>query len=117
MGEVSSFNTSKALLGAVLLQAPGSEVELNRLVPLVRFACYGAIAFGSAQRAIAPLQALRQSLLIRFAIAAKILPIGTNLVSPNIEGNRYSVFVGLSPHQPLVSELENYRSLVAGDAI
>ena len=108
MGEVSSFNTSKALLGAVLLQAPGSEVELNRLVPLVRFACYGAIA---------PLQALRQSLLIRFAIAAKILPIGTNLVSPNIEGNRYSVFVGLSPHQPLVSELENHRSLVASDAI
>ncbi len=114
---MSSFNTSKALLGAVLLQAPGSEVELNRLVPLVRFAFSGAIASGGALRAIAPLQALRQTLLIRFAIAAKVLPIRTNLVSPNIEGNRYSVFVRFSPHQPLVSELENNSSLVAGDAI
>ncbi len=85
------------------------------LVVLLAFFC--AIASGGALRAIALLQALRQTLSIRFTIAAKVLAIATNLVSPNIEGNRYSVFVGLSPHQPLVSELENNSSLVAGDAI
>jgi hypothetical protein len=74
----------------------------------VKFALYYAIT---------PLQAFRQTLLIRFTIATKVLPIATNFVSSNIKGNGYSVFVRFSPHQPLVPELENNSSLVAGNAI
>ena len=69
-GKVSPFNTSKALCTAVLVKVPGSDVEVN---------------FAAALGAIALLQALRQTLLIRFTIAAKVLAIATNLVSPNIE--------------------------------
>jgi hypothetical protein len=58
------------LCGAVLVKVPGSDVEVN---------------FAAALGAIALLQALRQTLLIRFTIAAKVLAIATNLVSPNIE--------------------------------
>jgi hypothetical protein len=57
------------------------------------------------------------SFLIGFTIAAKVLTIATNLVSTNIEGNSYSVFVGFSPKKSLVPELENNSSLVAGDTI
>jgi hypothetical protein len=58
------------LCGAVLVKVPGSDVEVN---------------FAATLGPIALLQALRQTLLIRFTIAAKVLPIGTNLVYPNIE--------------------------------
>ncbi len=55
--------------------------------------------------------------LIRFTIAAKVLPIATNFIFANIEGNSYPIFVRLCPHQSLIPKLENNRLFVAGNPV